>query len=561
MARFLTIPALCLSLFLFAYQFRALFVPILGEHDWRQADTYSVAYNFVHESGNFFHPRIDWTKGRSGIMGMETPIYPFLISILMRIFGDSPASGRFLTWLFATSAIVFAACVLRPPHRRGIGVGFLLMMTLSPAALFEFRQVQPDPVMTAMCLSAACFFHLFSTSGKRWLFAAGMAFYSAAVLTKSPALFLGPAMWLFSFTGKKVRRVSIAKRGALFIIPIALTLAWYVWAKHLNTVYNGGEVYFRIDFGGWESVKNDATNLPQLNHIFGHLLCIWAMNWTLYPAILAGAVLALEKEHRALTWPMLAWLVGASIFLALFSERLRHHFYYALPLLPPLAYAGALALGRVFELVDSEQVGRSFLSRAAVTFVLLALAFTLYVAGPARELVAVPFARDFVRNATWVSMRGTIVLTGAALAALVLALVREFRGRRIVYGICAVAAFLLALPRGLHDEIHAFRYRARTADWETFDRDWGPLRQAVAAHSTRNDVFIVDGGQPWYLYLPLRKGFAEELSEIDKLGIEYYTTRGARFYVHYPEKGRAPVATNSMRQLATGPRWELYSIH
>ena len=37
---------------------RKLSVPLVGEHNWRQADTYSVAYNFLHESADFFHPLV-----------------------------------------------------------------------------------------------------------------------------------------------------------------------------------------------------------------------------------------------------------------------------------------------------------------------------------------------------------------------------------------------------------------------------------------------------------------------------------------------------------------------
>ena len=72
--------------------------PIFGEHHWRQSDVYSVAYNFRHESADFFHPRIDWNNGLSGVMGMEPPILAYAIQIAMRLFGDDPSVARVTSW-------------------------------------------------------------------------------------------------------------------------------------------------------------------------------------------------------------------------------------------------------------------------------------------------------------------------------------------------------------------------------------------------------------------------------------------------------------------------------
>src|SRR5437899_2398708 len=91
---------------LLRWQLRSLAVPILGEHNWRQADTYSVAYNFLHESADFFHPRIDWANNRSGIQGMEAPIYPYLAFLAMLVFGDSARVARVVAWLLCALGVL-----------------------------------------------------------------------------------------------------------------------------------------------------------------------------------------------------------------------------------------------------------------------------------------------------------------------------------------------------------------------------------------------------------------------------------------------------------------------
>ena len=93
----LTLPFAALGLYLLGAQIVTLSYPIIGEHAWRQSDVYSVASNFLYEDPDFFHPRIDWTRGRSGVMGMEPPILAYRAG-LMRVYGDDPSVARVTAW-------------------------------------------------------------------------------------------------------------------------------------------------------------------------------------------------------------------------------------------------------------------------------------------------------------------------------------------------------------------------------------------------------------------------------------------------------------------------------
>src|SRR5580692_12364270 len=75
--------------------------PLQGEHNWREAVTYSVAYNFRHESFDFLRPRLDLTRGKTGITGMEAPVVPLVVGAAMRIFGDAPGVARTTVWVTA----------------------------------------------------------------------------------------------------------------------------------------------------------------------------------------------------------------------------------------------------------------------------------------------------------------------------------------------------------------------------------------------------------------------------------------------------------------------------
>ncbi|MFO0751182.1 MAG: glycosyltransferase family 39 protein [Myxococcota bacterium] len=565
--RWLYLPVLILVAILVIWQVRSLGVPILGEHNWRQSDTYSVAWNFVHESPDFFHPRIDWTRGRSGVMGMEAPFFSYAIAAGMAVFGDDPAIGRIVAWILAMTALGLFARSLRPEGRRSVAVGLVVMAFFSPMVLFEFRQIQPDVAMVALMIMAAVCFHEYSKHERRRSFVLGMVAYTLAVLIKSPALVAGPAMWLFTFTAQPVAFRTTLRRAAWFAVPLALWWAWNQWAHHLNESQNGGEVYFAIEFN-LQTMLADATNGGQLRHIFAFLLPSYICNWVLFPAFLAGVALGFEKENRPVALPMAVWFLGAALFLAAFSSRLGSHWYYALVILPPVLYFGALALGRVFDLATSREdsparfaTGEATpLSRWAAGFVVATLFVAPFVGGRLRELSEAPAASGLQPGSSWVGEAGFLGLAVIEMLALALAFLPAPRWGRLAYLPLLFVAGWLGLGRAEHDVSELFKWRTRFAEWETIQPETDALRAEVARFSTRDDLFLTDGGNPWYLYLPLRKGWTEDTPVIERNGLQPYTDKGARFFLHFFENGRMPRPMKNLKPIAHAPKWELYCL-
>jgi len=555
--RWLMLPALVAVLVLVIWQVRSLPVDIIGEHNWRQADTYSQAYNFLHESPDFFHPRIDWTNGRSGVMGMETPIYSYTMFLGMAVFGDAPAVGRVVAWLVFMLAIACFCRSLRPFGRKTIAVGLLVMVFFSPMGLYEFRQIQPDGVMVSLCVIAAACFHEYAKTARRRHFVIGMICYTVAVLTKSPALVMGPAMWLFTFTAKPTSWRQKLVRGAWFAVPLVLFWSWNQWAHHLNEAYNDGIVYFAIEFDV-KTMLADMTNGGQLEHLFGFVLTSYVCNWVLFPAVLVGAALGFEKEHRPVAIPMLAWLLGAGLFLAAFSSRLGSHWYYATVIFPPLMYFGSLAIGRLFELTTMDEV--SPLSRWTGAFLVFVLALAPFVGGKLRELNETHAAAGLVPRASWIGTTTLLLLLVLMAVAYGMANAPPSWRLRWAFGPMLLIAGWMGLERAHHDAREVFKWRTREPQWETADTDTAALRAAVDRFSSRADLFVVDAANPWYLYLPLRKGWADDLRTINEHDAAWYNQRGARFYLHFADNGGRARIVRKQQPLARADRWELFCI-
>jgi len=556
--RWILFPVIALCLFMLWIQIQSLSVQILGEHNWRQADTYSVAYNFVHESADFFHPRIDWTRGRSGIMGMEAPILPYIMALFMSVLGDDASTGRLVVWALAMLGIASGGLLLRRGQGRGLGMGFFLMLALSPMALFELRQIQPDGVVGMLGLVAALFFWRSSErecAGDYWI---GMAVFSTAVLIKGPGIFMAPAMWLFSVCGGKGSLTSKVLRGIPFVIPLGLYLAWDQWARHLNTAYNEGEVYFAIDYS-WDGIKSALTDKGGLRNIFEFLLPCYVSNWCLAPAVLLGFAASFQREHVRMTWPFLAWLICCSFFVAAFSSRLHSHWYYADLLLAPVCYFGAVGLSQVFAIFTRPRdLDRPFEQSWVAIALLIVFSLTNVVGGKLLVGPNVVAGSGPLKDHVWMGEVGTRLFVLAMLLAIPLASLRWRSVTAIGLPLLFLASWVM-IPRAIHDVREVFDWRTRKSEWSEYSDSLDKVRSFANFYSTRADLFVVDIPNPWGLYVPLRKGWSDDTGTIDRQGLNHYRNKGARFLLHIADQA-LPKELRDMKPLKAFPRWSLYCI-
>ena len=60
---------------------------VIGVHSWRQADTASIARNFISNNLIFWQPQVNWAGSTNGFVECEFPLYQYLVANLYKIFG------------------------------------------------------------------------------------------------------------------------------------------------------------------------------------------------------------------------------------------------------------------------------------------------------------------------------------------------------------------------------------------------------------------------------------------------------------------------------------------
>jgi 4-amino-4-deoxy-L-arabinose transferase-like glycosyltransferase len=532
----------------------SLFAPIVGEvHNWRESDTYSVARNFYTVSGDFFHPRIDWNNGRSGIMGMEAPIYPYLTYLAMHVFGERPATARFVAWLFFLAGGLAWYFAFRSIWGVPLTLTFLLVLLLSPLVLFECRQIMPDGPMLGALLFSAAYFVRSSNSKKKKHFAIGMVSFAMAVLLRPPAMLVTPAMWLFSAGEAKFWSKAALRRLPWFVLPGVVFYGWYMWSQHLTAVYEEGHRYFAYALD-WKEILINIKSVADLKIIFGSLVPAYVMNWVLLPAIGVGAALSLRKQERRLALPFWLWLLGGISLCFPFSHRFPAHAYYATMVVPPLAYFCVLTVKFLLELVSRESsptLGERWLGY----FLLLTFAAAPLVGGAWKGGIFVVPPED-----TWMSVKGVIVALGIGVVSALIGLLRaEWRRGAFVLGLAVAACALIA--RGGHDVAQTFVQRAAFGEWRRHDVTWKGLREAVDCYSAPEDPFVAIGDGAWWLHLVQRRGFIDQWGVFAGRGLGFYRQRNVNFLFEHRYFGgpwlRIPGIPSP---LAGGEKWRLYCL-
>ncbi|MBI2374818.1 MAG: hypothetical protein HYV07_12550 [Deltaproteobacteria bacterium] len=548
----------CLVVFVACFALQSLTAPIVREqHNWRQADTYSVAYSFHRDGLDVLHPRIDLWRGPSGIVGMEAPVHPLLTHLLMFVVGEHPRAGRIVSFV----SLIFALCLTirwlwpESARKKTQVVCFLTAISLSPLALCEFRQVQPDGLSVALTLGAAAFFRRFAKTGRRRNYVAGLLVYSIAVVTKSPVVSAGPALFLLSWVGAAERPSisAILTRGAGFLIPLAAGASWYFWANGLTERYEVLGTYVSYRTTGAEILRNLRSS-SSARQVLGFLLGTYALNWVLAPAAIAGGLLGLKVENRSLGVPMWVWLVGSVAFCFPFADRTQVHWYYAAILLPPAAYFAALGLANLI----TPDEGRG--SGWAMIFVFLCFLIGPFMADPASGRSA-PAADGPAFETTWAQSRGLGAVAEAAVVAFFIARIDELRAtfRRRSFRAAVALVALVALTRGVRDGLEAFRFRTGSAEWAEFEVRTRGLREAVDRVSSRDDLFVVDGANPWYLHLLRRRGLTADPST-NLAESACRTDVGLTYYVHFKDNSPLPEAIRGAALLASSDEFAFYRL-
>lgn len=301
-----------------------------GYHEWREADTCTVAWNLHAESFDLLHPRINVRGAGDGITGQEFPLLNAAIAAGWSVFGENQHWWARLLSVASGLALIIGVRRLLLDLRWPAAAAGLAAAALacSPLLFFYGRKIIPDMPAAASALWGLLLARRWIVGEGGWRTAAGAAFLLALTgLVKPLALCVGLPL-IALLVGRHGWRGLLQPRWWLFGAACLAPMAW--WFRHAGSLDSSG--YFLIGVPWRRSLEALQAGWP-----LGKLLVEWP--WQLWiglplvPAFIAGGV---WRWRRGSAWAW-CWLGGAFSVQLPFAGQFGPHDYYTMTMAAPCA--------------------------------------------------------------------------------------------------------------------------------------------------------------------------------------------------------------------------------
>ena len=217
------------------------------------------------------------------------------------------------------------------------GVIALIYYLFAPFGLVASRTFQPDPLMTAMIITAwMSFFHWYRTSSWKWAILAGISAGAAMFIKSTSVFFLLFCMAFIVISRKKI--LDTFKDIQVWVIVVLSGIP--VLAYNIYGIFISGELGSQLKGRFFPQMWSDPDFYLQwknaISNVSGHYLIL----------IIGLIGLIIIKQKRDRLFLLFIWL-GYLLYGFGFSYHIYTHYYYTLPVIPLLA----VSLGEISDRV------------------------------------------------------------------------------------------------------------------------------------------------------------------------------------------------------------------
>ncbi len=298
-------------------------LPPCGSHVWRQCNTLGMSRNFATESMDILHPRIDRRNNSNGITGAHFPAYEWTLALISKAFGFSDLLARIYSLLiFSFGMFAFYMFLKQVEFDEKYSIIGPLILLSIPQNYYDSMNAMPDIMALTFALLSLYFLTKHYKSGKTRLFIIGIVLSALSGLIKFQFLIIP----FSSIVYLKYNRNNISKTILGTAAVSLLVITWYLYAVELTNTNNLKE------FGLWIkpiSLK-DVLKTVQGNLIsdLPELLLGWPI------LLLMLFLLRKLRPINKIGVQVLIGFIGFALFYFMAIERMQHHSYYFMALLP-----------------------------------------------------------------------------------------------------------------------------------------------------------------------------------------------------------------------------------
>ncbi|OYT16472.1 MAG: hypothetical protein B7C24_07495 [Bacteroidetes bacterium 4572_77] len=318
--------------------------PLEVSHNWRQTTVTMVARNFLEIDANIFYPRIDIAGEKTGITGMEFPVFNYLIYLASEIFGYQHWYGRLINLLISSLGLYFFYGLINKYFSKS--TAFYATIILSVSVWFAFsRKIMPDTFSSSLLIMSLYFGsnYLEEKNPKHLLKPLILYFFLLmfGALSKMPSAYILIVFILFYID----KNISIKRKSIFFLVSTTALLPtfwWYFsWVPYLVETYGFWHFFMGKSFlVGAQEIMN---NFPQTLSRFYET----ALKYTGFVVFLLGFYFAIKNKKKLLLYILLLSFLSFTIIIIKAGFTFPHHSYYIIPFVPIMALMAGYGLAQL----------------------------------------------------------------------------------------------------------------------------------------------------------------------------------------------------------------------
>lgn len=318
--------------------------PLEVGHNWRQTTVTMVARNFLEVDSNILYPRVDMAGEKTGITGMEFPIFNYIIYRISAIFGYEHWYGRLLNLLVSSFGVWFFYLLIRRYFKESVAFPSTIILLVS--IWFQYsRKIMPDTFSMSLVIAGIYFgaHYLDDFNRKYSLLYLGLCFLFIAigVLSKLPAGFMLVVFVVFLLN----KSLSVFRRvlfSLVLLLAVVPTFIWYaVWVPHLVDSFGFWHFFMGEDI--LTGVRGIIQFLPDVLRNFYDS----ALKFIGFGFFLWGLYSIWKERDRSVAVVFFLAAVSFSFVIIKAGRTFAHHDYYIIPFVPVMALIAGYGLSRV----------------------------------------------------------------------------------------------------------------------------------------------------------------------------------------------------------------------
>ncbi len=315
--------------------------PLEVAHNWRQSDVAMVARNFSETDANVFYPRIDIAGERTGITGMEFPLFNYLIYMVSCGFDYQHWYGRLINLLVSSLGLFFFSKLLAKYFEKQIAFNATLILMFSLWFMYS-RKIMPDTFSVSLLIMGIYFGSNYLDAGQKikdlvlYLF-----LIMLGLLSKLPAATIMMVLPLLLLDSRISRNAKIIFSATTIIILIIPGLWYFYWVPYLLEKY--GFWHYFMGKNPVQGLFELASELPlTLEQFYSN-----AFKFVGFVVFLFGLGHAVYYKKKRILAIFGLSLLGFFLIMIKSGSTFVHHSYYMIPFVPVMALLCAYGLDQI----------------------------------------------------------------------------------------------------------------------------------------------------------------------------------------------------------------------